>query len=380
MQTHHRIIIDNAARMADIDDQSIDLVVTSPPYPMIQMWDALFCMLNPAIAEDLAEDRADGAFEHMHGQLDRVWTELGRVVKPGGVVCINIGDATRTIASLFRLFANHARIITAFHALGFTQVPTILWRKATNAPNKFMGSGMLPPGAYVTLEHEYILIFRKGGKRLFSTAEEKNLRNASAFFWEERNQWFSDVWFNLIGTPQTLHNGNGKSRERSAAFPFDLPYRLINMFSVKGDTVLDPFVGTATTMLAAMSAGRHSIGYDLDPAFQEIALQKIAGIPELANRVIERRLQAHADFIADRLQAGKEVRNFNRRYNVPVVTRQEEMLYLEPVRQIQFIGNDRFKVIHESEAAIQPASFICPPEPDPPRTRSVSKSRQLKLF
>ena len=105
--------------------------------------------------------------------------------------------------------------------MGFTNLPEIIWRKPTNSPNKFMGSGMLPAGAYVTLEHEFILIFRKGGKRIFKSDAEKLKRQQSAFFWEERNVWFSDLW-TLTGTNQKLNNKN--SRERSAAYPFDLAY------------------------------------------------------------------------------------------------------------------------------------------------------------
>jgi DNA modification methylase len=119
--------------------------------------------------------------------------------------------------------------------LGFSALPAILWRKQTNAPNKFMGSGMMPPGAYVTLEHEYILILRKGNKREFTSIKEKQNRRESAFFQEERNFWFSDVWMDLKGTTQNLFDN--KATERSAAYPFELPYRLISMFSVKSDTV-----------------------------------------------------------------------------------------------------------------------------------------------
>ena len=100
-----------------------------------------------------------------------------------------------------------------------------------------MGSGMMPPGAYVTLEHEYVLVLRKGNKREFGTAEEKKNRRESCFFWEERNLWFSDVWMDLKGTTQNLIEDS--ARNRSAAYPFELPYRIITMFSVKGDTILD---------------------------------------------------------------------------------------------------------------------------------------------
>ena len=130
-----------------------------------------------------------------------------------------------------------------------------------------MGSGMLPAGAYVTLEHEYILILRKGSKREFKLDAQKQNRRESAFFWEERNAWFSDVWMDLKGTSQNL--GNRTARLRSAAFPFDLPYRLLNMFSVKGDTVVDPFLGIGTTMWAAMAAGRNCIGYEIEARLRD---------------------------------------------------------------------------------------------------------------
>ena len=141
-----------------------------------------------------------------------------------------------------------------------------------------MGSGMLPAGAYVTLEHEYILILRKGGKREFKKESDKQNRRESALFWEERNLWFSDIWFDIKGTPQTLgaqNLGDKTARKRSGAYPFELAHRLINMYSVKGDRVLDPFLGTGTTMAAAMAAGRNSVGYEMDaslgPAISSMA-------------------------------------------------------------------------------------------------------------
>lgn len=379
METLHRLFFADATAMDGLSAESIDLVVTSPPYPMIEMWDELFCAADPAVQIALAAADTDQAFERMHAQLDKVWAELRRVVKPGGIVCINIGDATRTMDGRFRLFANHARIITAFRTLGFDQLPAIIWRKTTNAPNKFMGSGMLPPGAYVTLEHEYVLIFRLGAKRSFASEEEKKTRMESAYFWEERNAWFSDVWFDLVGATQRL--SNGKTRDRSAAFPFELPFRLVNMFSVRSDTVLDPFLGTGTTMLAAMCSGRHCVGYELDPDFKPIILQKIADLPDLAQLTIERRLKAHADFIEDRLKNNGEVKNHNRFYDCPVVTRQEAELRFDPVLQLQFIGDDRFRVTYgRKDQGKAPAANDPMADPMPKRRGTVSRGKQLQLF
>lgn len=380
MESLHQLIFADAAQMTALNPESIELVVTSPPYPMIEMWDELFRGADAKIGQALRQSDTDQAFEWMHCHLDKVWRELRRVVRPGGIVCINIGDATRTIGGRFRLFANHGRIISAFRSMGFDQLPTIIWRKTTNAPNKFMGSGMLPPCAYVTLEHEYILIFRLGGNRSFEADAAKQERRESAYFWEERNTWFSDVWFNLIGATQRLNNG--KTRDRSGAYPFELPYRLINMFSIKGDTVLDPFLGTGTTMLAAMCAGRHSVGYELDPEFQALILERIAGVPDLAEETVDRRLKAHADFIQERGKLNGEIKNHNKYYDWPVITRQESELRIARVRQLQFIGNDRFRVTYGPADAPKAASAAQPiAEDTPPRKgRPISKGQQLKLF
>ena len=164
MKTTHRVFFKNAKKMDAVDSESIDLVVTSPPYPMIEMWDAVFAENNPEIPLALKENKGVLAFELMHRALDRVWDEVVRVLKTGGFACINIGDAARTINGNFMLYPNHSRILASLFQKGLSPLPAVIWRKQTNAPNKFMGSGVLPAGAYVTLEHEYILILRKGGK------------------------------------------------------------------------------------------------------------------------------------------------------------------------------------------------------------------------
>lgn len=341
MQTRHNIYIGASQNMSKTEDHSVDLIVTSPPYPMIEMWDDILAKQNPKIKDALSTN-PDEAFELMHHELDLVWTECYRVLKDGGFLCINIGDATRTINSNFSLFNNHSRIAKACLNLGFVGLPNIIWRKQTNAPNKFMGSGMLPCGAYVTLEHEWILIFRKGGKRTYKTAEEKENRMFSSFFWEERNIWFSDVW-DIKGTRQRIMQS--QTRERSAAFPFEVPYRLINMFSQRGDVVLDPFLGTGTTMQAAILCGRNSIGYDIDPAFEEITREGIKSLKvDNCNMAIKQRFDDHKAFIADRENAGKEVKHFNMTLNVPVMTGQEEKIALHYLKQIDCPNEGEIKV------------------------------------
>jgi len=307
--------------MLQIQDNSVDLVVTSPPYPMIEMWDEIMGKQNPKILKSL-QNEPDTAFELMHAELDKVWHECFRVIRSGGFLCINIGDATRTINGKFKLYNNHSRVSKACMDMGFIGLPNIIWRKQTNAPNKFMGSGMLPCGAYVTLEHEWILIFRKGEKREFKTSDAKLVRMKSSFFWEERNVWFSDVW-DVKGTKQKLQSNS--SRERSAAFPFEIPYRLINMFSQKDDMVLDPFLGTGTTMQAAVVLGRNSCGYEIDADFESIIRDNINTISiDSWNNFIKQRFENHVDFVKNRIAQGKEVKHYNSVMNVAVMTKQEE--------------------------------------------------------
>lgn len=323
MYTTHNIYIGTSQKMSHTNNNSIDLVVTSPPYPMIEMWDEIMGKQNCQILTSLQID-PNTAFELMHIELDKVWQECFRVIKPGGFLCINIGDATRTINGNFKLYNNHSRISKACLYIGFVGLPNIIWRKQTNAPNKFMGSGMLPCGAYVTLEHEWILIFRKGEKREFKTSDAKLGRMKSSFFWEERNIWFSDIW-DIKGTKQKLQNNS--SRERSAAFPFEIPYRLINMFSQKGDTVLDPFLGTGTTMQAAILLGRNSCGYEIDANFESIIRDNINAINiDSCNNFIKQRFDAHTDFVKSRIAQGKEVKHYNSVMDVAVMTKQEEKI------------------------------------------------------
>lgn len=333
METSHRLVTGDSRDLYFISDASVHLLLTSPPYPMIRMWDGFFSSGDERIAGLLDEGNGVAAFEAMHGLLDPVWEEAYRVLAPGGFACINIGDALRTLGGRFGLFSNHTRIVQACESKGLTSLPLVLWRKQTNAPNKFMGSGMLPAGAYVTLEHEYILIFRKAGKRGFRTQEEKNLRRRSALFWEERNTWFSDLW-DLKGVRQKLTGTEEKGRERSAAFPFELAFRLVHMYSLQGDTVLDPFSGTGTTSLAAMMGGRNSIGVDLVPGMKNSAVGRVAGAKEFLNASIRDRLEGHLSFVRERCAGGGEFRHRNIHYDFPVMTGQERELLLPLIETI----------------------------------------------
>lgn len=350
MSTKQLINISNSQKMGSIGNESVDLVVTSPPYPMIEMWDEVFSLQNSDISFCL-EGKPEEAFELMHKELDKVWKECFRVLKPGGFMCVNVGDATRTINGSFKLYNNHTRISETCRKLGFIGLPNIIWRKQTNAPNKFMGSGMLPCGAYVTLEHEWILIFRKGDKRKYKTSEEKLDRMKSSFFWEERNIWFSDVW-DVKGTTQKVQKAG--VRERSAAFPFEIPFRLINMFSQKDDVVLDPFLGMGTTMKAAILCERNSIGYEIDPDFESIIRRGIDDMDiDFCNSLIRQRFDRHVDFIQERKSQGKEIKHFNKTLNVPVMTTQEEEITFNYLLSIHSDNKGIYHVDYEQTSDME---------------------------
>ena len=245
------VYLHTSEQMPEVDDESVDLVVTSPPYPMIELWDYL------------------GSYDEQHEMIKKVMSECYDKLKRGGIMCINIGDATRSKSTEFRYYPNHARITENAEEIGFSSLIPILWNKPQNSPNKFMGSGMKPPNAYVTNETEYILIFRKKGPRKF---ENSLLRNASQYSTDQRNEWFSQIW-DIRGAPQ---------RDELSQFPFEIPYRLIRMFSVMGDTVLDPFCGTGTTLQASRSLGRHGIGFELNEELVddiENKMSKVDSIP-----------------------------------------------------------------------------------------------------
>lgn len=343
METYHHVFAADSRSLDQLEDDSVELVVTSPPYPMIEMWDDLFASLNSDIESHLENSQGQAAFEAMHTELDKVWEELSRVLVDGGIACINIGDATRKVDNSFRVYQNHSRIIDAFEAYGFEPLPEILWRKPVNSGAKFMGSGMIPPNAYVTLEHEYILIFRNGKQRRTFQSESERRYN-SAYFWEERNNWFSDVWTDIKGEIQQLEHD--ELRNRSAAYPFEIPYRLINMYSVYGDTVLDPFWGTGTTSLAAIIAGRNSVGFEIENEFIQVFADRIEKIPAFSKNVVETRLENHREFVQEKHRSGDDLKYEAEHYNFPVTTKQEQPIQFYTVADIDDT-DDRYQVSYQ---------------------------------
>lgn len=230
------IYFKDSSDMREIGSGSVALVVTSPPYPMIKKWDALFGVVD---------------FESQHRSLDGIWEECFRILMDGGIACVNIGDATRSVNKNFCCYPNYARITMRLFSLGFTPLVPILWRKISNRPNAFLGSGFLPPNAYISQDCEYIGIYRKGRVRKFLPKDKS--RYSSKYTKDQRDLWFQQAW-NIKGQ---------KGAKESSSFPEEIPYRLIRMFSVVGDLVVDPFSGTGTTGRVAESLGRSFVGYEL---------------------------------------------------------------------------------------------------------------------
>ena len=338
METTHRVHTGDA-RDLPLPDDSVELVVTSPPYPMIEMWDDIFAELDPAIADALEGGDGDRAFRLMHDLLDSVWAEIARVLVPGGIACINVGDATRSLADGFRSYPNGAEVTGRITDHGLRALPDILWRKPTNSGAKFMGSGMVPPNAYPTLEHEQLLLFRNGQRRRLEPGATR--RYESAYFWEERNEWFSDLW-ELPGEAQDIEEG---LRDRSGAFPLAVPYRLISMFSVYGDTVLDPFLGTGTTTLAAMVAARDSVGVDRDPDLLAALDDRTETAPTRSREIAGDRLAGHREWVAKRRAEGDEPGYESEFYGFPVNTKQERQLRLYAVDSVEAI-EDGYRATH----------------------------------
>lgn len=223
--------------MHEIGNGTAHLVVTSPPYPMIEKWDKQFGFVN---------------FCGQHIVLEQVWQECFRILAPGGICCINIGDATRTVDGCFQCFPNYAEVVTRCKDIGFVPLVPIIWKKISNRPNAFMGSGFLPTNGYVSQDCEYIVIMRKGPKLRKFPPKDMNRLNSS-FTKAQRDAWFQQIW--------EIPGARGAAK--TSSFPREIPERLIQMFSVIGDLVVDPFCGSNTTGIVAAELNRKYVGYNI---------------------------------------------------------------------------------------------------------------------
>jgi modification methylase len=255
--TNHKIITGDARNMKELSDESVHLVVTSPPYWQLK---------------DYGSDDQIGfndTYESYINHMNLVWAECHRVLHKGCRLCINIGEqfARSVYYGRYKIISIHTEIIKFCEIMGFDYMGAIIWQKATTMNTtggaSIMGSFPNPRNGILKLDYEFILLFKKQGDAPKPSKSDKDL---SAMTTEEWNTFFNGHW-NFAGAKQ---NGG-----HIAMFPEELPRRLIKMFAFVGDTVLDPFMGSGTTAVAAKNLDRNSIGYEINPDFIPMIRQKL---------------------------------------------------------------------------------------------------------
>lgn len=260
MKTNHLIINGDSRFMKELDSESIHLVITSPPYWQLK---------------DYGSDDQIGfneSYESYINNLNLVWKETYRVLHNGCRLCINIGDqyARSIYYGRYKVIPIRTEIIKFCETIGFDYMGAIIWQKVTTTNTTggatIMGSFPYPRNGILKLDYEFILIFKKNGAAPKVDKEKKELSKLTT---EEWNTYFQGHW-NFSGTRQDNH---------IAMFPEELPKRLIKMFSFVGDTILDPFLGSGTTSLAAKKLSRNSVGYEINSEFIPIIKEKL-GVQE----------------------------------------------------------------------------------------------------
>ncbi|HCL06349.1 MAG TPA: DNA methylase N-4 [Chitinophagaceae bacterium] len=242
--------------MADVQDKSVHLVVTSPPY-----W-----QLKDYGSED--QIGYHDSYESYINNLNLVWKECYRVLHDGCRLCVNIGDqfARSVYYGRYKVIPIREEIIKCCEHLGFDYMGAIIWQKVTTSNTSGggvqMGSYPYPRNGILKIDYEFILIFKKLGEAPKPSKEIKELSKMTPAEW---NTYFAGHW-NFTGARQDKH---------LAMFPEELPKRLIKMFAFVGDTVLDPFAGSGTTSLAAKNLGRNSIGYEINEEFIHVIKDKL---------------------------------------------------------------------------------------------------------
>jgi modification methylase len=258
LPTRHELFLGDGREMDEVPDESVHLVVTSPPYWTLKQYPAREAQLG------LIED-----YELFLSELDKVWHQVYRILTPGGRLVVVVGDVCLSRRSYGRhvVFPLHASIQEHCRRLGFDNLAPIIWYKIANARfevengSSFLGKPY-EPNAVVKNDIEYLLFQRKpGGYRQPSLAA----RILSVLPEKSHREWFQQIW--------TI--GGASTREHPAPYPLALAERLVRMFSFVGDRVLDPFMGTGTTNLAASRWGRQSIGYEVEPGYFDLARRRL---------------------------------------------------------------------------------------------------------
>ncbi len=264
MDNRAKIIIGDSRAMIEVADDCVDLVVTSPPYWHIKDY---------GVAGQIGYGQT--LHQYLTG-LFYTWGECFRVLRPGSRLCLNVGDqfARAAVYGRYKVIPLHAEFIGQGERLGFDYLGAIIWQKKTTMNTSgganVMGSYPYPPNGLVEIDYEFILIFKKPGE---GRKVSKEVKEASKLTKEEWKEYFSGHW----------RFGGARQLGHEAMFPEELPRRLIRMFTFQGDTVLDPFLGSGTTVKAALESGRNALGYEINENFLEILLGKLGIKDKLPN-------------------------------------------------------------------------------------------------
>ena len=254
--TCHKIIIGDSRKMQEVADETVHLIITSPPYWQLKDYG------------NSGQLGFDDSYEDYINNMNIVWSECHRILQKSCRLCINIGDqfARSVYYGRYKVIPIRTEIIKFCETIGFDYMGAVIWQKVTTCNTTggatIMGSFPYPRNGILKIDYEFILIFKKHGT---PTKVSKEIKLKSKMTIEEWNEFFAGHW-NIPGEKQDKH---------LAMFPEEIPRRLIKMFSYIGDTVLDPFLGSGTTSLAARNLGRNSIGYEVNPDFLPIIEEKL---------------------------------------------------------------------------------------------------------
>jgi site-specific DNA-methyltransferase (adenine-specific) len=257
-RTVHRLIRGDARDLSFIPNETVHLVLTSPPY-----WNLKRYNEHPKQLGHIQE------YEEFVAEIEKVWRHVLRVLVPGGrLVCV-VGDVcvSRREYGRHLVFPLHSDICVTCRKIGFDNLNPIIWHKISNASyevangSKFLGKPY-EPNSIIKNDIEFILMQRKPGAYRKPTDEQ---RKASKIKKQDFDEWFQQIW-RIPGA---------STREHPAPFPLELATRIVRMFSFTGDTVLDPFCGTGTTMAAALQNQRNSIGIEIDEEYCRMAANQL---------------------------------------------------------------------------------------------------------
>jgi modification methylase len=261
LSTAHDLVLGDAKSASALSENSVHLVVTSPPYWTLKRYNDHEKQMGHVVD-----------YDEFNAGLDEVWRNCYRALVPGGRLIINVGDvclSRKKNKGRHTVVPLHATIQDHCKRIGFDNLAPIIWHKIANAKYEVSGGGGFlgkpyEPNAVIKNDIEFVLMQRKPGGYRSPTQVERLLSIISA---ENYQTWFRQIWSDVRGTAHPRH---------PAPYPLEFAERLVRMFSFVGDTVLDPFMGTGTTNLACARWGRNSVGIELDSKYFEIARERIA--------------------------------------------------------------------------------------------------------